>query len=110
MDIPAVLQYLRPNEEWTLNGDDHDGLTWLSETTKPTLDECQKAWKEIEHDYRLRPIRAKRDALLAASDWTQISDVSVDAKAWAAYRQKLRDLPETIKDPTVEIDWPEPPK
>ena len=55
-------------------------------------------------------IRLERNMLLAASDWTQASDAPVDAKAWAKYRQALRDLPETIKDPTAEIKWPDPPK
>lgn len=58
----------------------------------------------------LSRIRRERDALLAASDWTQNPDAPVDAKAWAAYRQALRDLPATIKDPTAEIDWPTPPE
>ena len=55
-------------------------------------------------------IRQQRDALLAASDWTQVPDAPVDAAAWAKYRQALRDLPTKIKDPTAEIAWPEPPK
>lgn len=54
-------------------------------------------------------LRNQRDALLAASDWTQTADAPVDTKAWAAYRQALRDLPATIKDPTRPIDWPTPP-
>jgi hypothetical protein len=50
-----------------------------------------------------------RDALLAASDWTQLPDVpATKQKAWATYRQKLRDLPQT-KNP-VDVTWPEPPK
>lgn len=55
-------------------------------------------------------LRRERDALLAASDWTQFPDAPVDAKAWAPYRQALRDLPAKIKDPTAEVAWPEPPK
>jgi hypothetical protein len=110
MDLPAVLQHLRPGSEWTLNGDEYDGLTWLSDDAAPTLAECQAAWKEIERDVLLRPIRAERDRRLAASDWTQIQDAPVDPKIWTAYRQALRDLPATIKDPTAEIKWPEPPK
>lgn len=39
-------------------------------------------------------IRARRDKLLAASDWTQLPDAPVDAEAWAGYRQELRDLPQ----------------
>jgi hypothetical protein len=110
IDIPSVLVHLRPGEEWALNGDEYDGLTWLSDTTPPTLAECEAAWVEIKRDVLLRPIRAERDRRLAASDWTQIADSPADAAAWAEYRQALRDLPATIKDPTAEVAWPETPK
>lgn len=54
-------------------------------------------------------LRADRDALLRASDWTQGLDVPAEiAEAWASYRQKLRDLPAKLKDPT-KANWPEPP-
>lgn len=54
-------------------------------------------------------IRRERDAMLAASDWTQAADAPVDSAAWAKYRQALRDLPAKIKDPTAEVNWPTPP-
>ena len=38
-------------------------------------------------------VRAERDSLLAASDWTQLADAAVDKAAWATYRQALRDIP-----------------
>lgn len=46
----------------------------------------------------LAALRAKRDAALSASDWTQMPDSPLsdaDKQAWATYRQALRDLPET---------------
>lgn len=53
-------------------------------------------------------LRAERDARLSACDWTQLADVPVATReAWQAYRQALRDLPETA-DPFAPI-WPEPP-
>lgn len=54
-------------------------------------------------------LRAKRDALLAASDWTQLPDAPVDAEAWAVYRQALRDLPENTSNPE-EPTWPSLPE
>lgn len=54
-------------------------------------------------------IRAKRDALLAASDWTQLADAPVDAAAWATYRQSLRDLTETFATPAAVV-WPTKPE
>jgi 2',3'-cyclic-nucleotide 2'-phosphodiesterase (5'-nucleotidase family) len=38
-------------------------------------------------------VREQRDALLSASDWTQLDDSTVDKAAWATYRQALRDIP-----------------
>lgn len=56
-------------------------------------------------------LRARRDALLGASDWTQLPDAplsATEAAAWNAYRQKLRDLPARISSPH-DPPWPEPP-
>lgn len=50
-------------------------------------------------------IRQQRDELLKASDWTQVADAQVDREAWAAYRQQLRELPETYATP-AEVVWP----
>lgn len=53
-------------------------------------------------------LRNRRDNLLAASDWTQTADSPVDKPAWAAYRQALRDLPDTTTDPREAV-WPDAP-
>ena len=56
-------------------------------------------------------VRRRRDALLAASDWTQLPDAALsDAQraAWRAYRQALRDLPGHPGWPGA-ITWPAPP-
>ena len=76
------------------------------EERKQILDEWAAAYLD---DFFVK-LRRERDRFLAASDWTQAADAPVDAKAWSAYRQALRDLPETIKDPTAEVEWPTPPQ
>ena len=53
--------------------------------------------------------RDKRNALLTASDWTQIADATVDQTAWATYRQALRDVPAQAGFPE-NIDWPVAPE
>lgn len=50
-------------------------------------------------------IRAKRNALLSESDWTQLADAPVDAAAWATYRKALRDLPSTFPNAATLV-WP----
>jgi hypothetical protein len=47
----------------------------------------------------LSELRNQRNQMLAQSDWTQMADSPLSAgqkAAWAAYRQKLRDLPANI--------------
>lgn len=52
--------------------------------------------------------RIHRDGLLAASDWTQLADVTLSDKTnWATYRQQLRDLPSDPNWPN--ITFPSPP-
>lgn len=53
-------------------------------------------------------LRRNRNALLTASDWTQVPDAPVDHLVWAAYRQALRDLPASVDDP-LNFEWPEAP-
>ena len=50
-------------------------------------------------------VRDKRNALLTASDWTQVADAPVDQAAWATYRQALRDLTDQVGFPET-IVWP----
>lgn len=58
-------------------------------------------------DTQWAAIRSQRNALLSACDWTQLPDAPVDAAAWAAYRQALRDITEQT-DPFA-IVWPAEP-
>jgi hypothetical protein len=68
---------------------------------KPVVDfaPVPKTWEQI---------RAQRDKLLASSDWTQMPDNALTDEvraAWAAYRQALRDMTETVTDPAA-VEWP----
>jgi len=54
-------------------------------------------------------IRGWRNQQLAASDWTQLSDVDLPNKwDWAVYRQELRDMMNKGVPPK-EIVFPTPP-
>lgn len=56
---------------------------------------------------KVEAIRSERNALLLASDWTQLNDAPLtieQVRQWAVYRQSLRDLPEQA-DPV----WPNAP-
>ena len=53
-------------------------------------------------------IRAERNTLLSASDWTQVADAPVDQAAWATYRQALRDITTQTGFPW-SVTWPTQP-
>jgi hypothetical protein len=54
-------------------------------------------------------VRAERNELLTASDWTQVPDAPVDQAAWATYRQALRDIPQQTGFPE-DVVWPTEPE
>ena len=56
-NYPAVLSANYPDAEWTLNGDSYTGLTWLSDTPKPSQQELDAAWPAVQ--------QARQDAVAA---------------------------------------------
>jgi hypothetical protein len=48
MDYVQILSRRYAGTEWTLNGNNYSGLTWLSDTTKPTQAELDALWPEVE--------------------------------------------------------------
>ena len=82
------------------NIDYEEYLEWAKTNTANAVD-SSLTWDDI---------RLKRDTLLMSTDWTMISDTSVDQAAWKTYRQALRDIPETYKDKEPsEVVWPTQP-
>ncbi len=66
---------------------------------------------QLRNDMKWSEIRKERDALIAETDWTQTGDtpISTEKKAeFAAYRQLLRDIPQTYSNPD-DVIWPEKP-
>lgn len=65
--------------------------------------------QDADTDQQFDYVRAVRNAELAATDWTQVADSIADKAAWATYRQALRDLPASNKDPK-KIKFPTRPE
>jgi len=70
-----------------------------------TAEEIQAA-----KDSAMANIRATRNQLLNACDWTQAVDCTIAKKTeWATYRQALRDLPNGITEPRTFSAYPNNP-
>jgi hypothetical protein len=107
MNLAACLLHLRFGEEFAC-GETYDSIQWLSNTQKPTEAQVLAAWNQIKESELWKPIRIKRDSLLAECDWTQLSDSSANKEAWTSYRQALREIPQTYQSPD-EVVWPTKP-
>ena len=81
------------------NTDYQEYVEWAKTNTAESLDEL--TWADI---------RSKRDSILQATDWTMTTGATVDQAQWAAYRQVIRDIPQTYKDKTPnDVVWPTQP-
>jgi len=65
MDYAQILARKYPGKEWTLNGDKYSGLTWLSETAKPSEAELDALWPEVQAEIAAEA-QAKIDAKASA--------------------------------------------
>ena len=73
-----------------------------------SLDEKINEYKVLElEDSSWENVRKKRDYLLKSTDWTVTPGSTVDQAQWSAYRQILRDIPQTYNDKTSNnVVWP----
>ena len=85
--IDEVNRHYQEYLEWAKTNtiEDADGLTWDD-------------------------IRNERNRILQTTDWTMTTGATVDQAQWAAYRQVIRDIPQTYKDKTPDdVVWPTQP-
>jgi hypothetical protein len=118
MNVVETLKALnftayRVDESPTNEQEYNDQVFILNDQTKPTWSEMQTKWSSISSVVLGAPVREQRNALLAASDWTQANDSPLTAEKkveWATYRTSLRTLPTHENWPTLEdSDWPSQP-
>jgi hypothetical protein len=49
IDYAAVLTANYPGTQWALNNNDYATLEWFSDTPKPTQQELDAAWPQVEY-------------------------------------------------------------
>ena len=84
------------------NTDYQEYLAWVAEgNTAEAANVDTLTWDSI---------RATRDGILIDTDWTMTTGATVDQAQWAAYRQNIRDIPQTYSGKTPdEVVWPTQP-
>ena len=77
MDIPQILSRKYSGAEWTLDGDDYTGLTWLSDTPKPSKKTLEGLWADVQAEIAGER-QAKEDARVSAIGKLQALGLTVE--------------------------------
>lgn len=99
-----------------LDAQAHSGYTRvIAEDGSVSFEVIERATPLPDHEVILQQhwpeVRRRRDALLAASDWVVARSFERGEPVppeWAAYRQALRDIPASNRNPFLLV-WPTPP-
>ena len=93
---------VRPDDNLYISVENPDG----SYTSTPRTAEDVAARQVAANTEKAKSVRATRDTLIAATDWTQCADISQATKdKWAPYRKALRDVPQQAGFP-FDVIWP----
>ena len=65
MDIPAILTDKYASAQWSLDGDDYEGLTWLDDSPKPTKKALEALWPEVQHARAMQAVEIARQVAYA---------------------------------------------
>ena len=106
----AILK-INPNAKFSIqHTENEDIITWLDGTTPISKADIEAQLSIIEFEIAMQVIRAKRDRLIAETDYLALSDQTLSAEM-STYRQALRDITNGIT--TVEqansVTWPTKP-
>lgn len=77
MDIAQVLTRKYAGSEWTLNGDAYEGLTWLSESPKPSGEDLVSLWPTVQAEMEAEA-QARLDARASAVAKLEALGLTVD--------------------------------
>jgi hypothetical protein len=92
MIIEAILK-INPNAEVVVRGNDINTceIEWHNGTTPISKADIEAQFTAVEFDMAMEDLRAKRNKLLADTDYLALSDNTMSAEM-TTYRQALRDI------------------
>jgi len=100
IDYTAVLNANYPDAEWTLNGDTYDGLTWFSDTPKPTQAELDAQWPAVQQARQQAQVDALRHAAYVAESDPLFFQWQRGEATEQAWRDKVAEIQARYPDPS----------
>lgn len=109
MIIKAILK-INPNAQVSVNANDINQITWHNGTTPISKADIEAQFPIIEFEMAMEDLRAKRNKLLADTDYLALSDNTISDEM-KTYRQALRDITNglTTKDEVEAVVFPTKP-
>jgi len=100
-DYITLLLASFPNDEWTMSGNSYEGLTWLSDSPKPSQAELDRAWPQVQYDREYAAVEAQRRARYQAETdgmFFAAQRDGDDLTAWVAAVDQIKaDLPYPVQ-------------
>ena len=91
MIISRAIKKINPNAKFYIINDNIDNIHWVDNTTPISKADIQAQFTAVEFDIAMEDLRAKRNKLLADTDYLALSDNTISAEM-TTYRQALRDI------------------
>jgi len=90
-DIIKSILKINPTAEVSVSNNDINTIVWENGTTPIPVADIQAQLPIVEFDIAMENLRAKRNKLLADTDYLALSDNTMSAEM-TTYRQALRDI------------------
>ena len=109
MIIEAILK-INPKAEVTVRGEDINSIEWHNGTPPISKEQILAIIPQVELDMALDNLRAKRNKLIAETDYLALSDNTLSDNM-STYRQALRDITNglTTIEQVNNVTWPTKP-
>jgi hypothetical protein len=108
--IKAILK-INPQAQVSVKNNDINEITWHNGTPPIPKEQILAIIPQVELDIAMETLRAKRNKLLADTDYLALSDNTMTEEA-RTYRQALRDITEglTTKEQVNAVVFPNKPE
>ena len=90
-NIIKAIQKINPTAEVSVSGNDINTIVWENGTTPIPVADIQAQLPIVEFDMAMETLRAKRNKLLADTDYFALADNTMTEEV-RTYRQALRDI------------------
>jgi len=115
LPIAEALYLLAPNTNWSVEGDDVDGIKWESDPSlRPTNEAVLAKAQELIDAAPMQAVRRVRDARLREVDWVTLRAMRTGEpipQEWKDYMQALADItknssPRLVSGELFGVTWP----